>query len=328
MQVVQIEGTDLNSFLSTVDKPELFVDSITSIDEYRAAREEILTQLNNQMNGNSIRLNLFGPNTFEYLAQPANVLRPSALILLWIDFLEDILSSAEALDKYVMLVIFQYKHFDFNAIHFENTQVWLNTKLGDTLNEMIPRLDGKSSLIGIEVVTGFLTGDLPASTGGKPDCQIGLNKQLVAINSLVNFIKPRLKNKLVGINIDANCQYCLYGAMQKECQMIGQMPGNQVHFISITSHLNELNSETYSHKNWFTNVPAFFRDYIVETVPQDNARPIKPGVFFILKDDGRGMNLHEAKSEIAATKAAGVFVIPLKISSASSDILGETIVRQ
>lgn len=317
--------------MTTVDKPELFIDTITNIAEYRAAREEILTQLNNQMNGNSIRLNLFGPSTFAYLKQPENVLRPNALISLWIDFLEDILSNAEVLKKYVFLVIFKYEHFDFNAIDFSKTQMWLDTKLGDTFNEMMPRLDAKSSLIGIEVVSGFLTGaNIPVPSTAN-NCPTDLDNQLIAIHSTVHFIKRKLKDKLVGINIDANCQYCLHGAMLKECQMKGisnQMPSNQVSFISITSHLNELNLEIYSHKNWFTNVPAFFKDYVVETVLQDAKRPIKPGVFFILKDDGRGMNVHEAKTEIAATTAAGVFVIPLKISSASSDLLGETIVRQ
>lgn len=331
LKVVQIEGTDLNSYLRTVDKPEMFIDSITNTAEYRAAREEVLTQLNNQMNGNSIRLNLFGLSTFAYLAQPANVLRSNALILLWVEFLEDILSMAEALNKYVILVIFKYEHFDFKAINFRDTPVWLNTKLGDTFNELMPRLDAKSSLIGIEVVSGFLTADFTASIA-EPNsvnlCQVGLDDQLIAIHSTVKLIKSKLKDKLVGLNIDANCPYCLHGAMMKECQMVGSLPANQVSFISINSHLNELNSEIYSHKNWPTNEPEFVKNYVVEVVPQDADRPVRPGVFFILKDDGRGMNVHEAKSEIATTTAAGVFVIPLKISSASSDLLGETIVRQ
>ncbi len=344
LKVVPIEGTDLNAYLRSLEQPELFIDEITNSEQYRAARETILTLLSDPVAiGNTLRLNLFGRRTFQYLAQPSptTTAHSKAEITLWADFLEEVLGSAEEMKKYVILVVFKYEHFDFggsgSGINFGDTSAWLERKLGATLETLSERLDAQSALVSIEVASGFLTGEFTSSMD-EPSTANGclgatLAVQLGAIHSTAALLKSKLKDTLLGVNIDASCQFCLHGAMLQSCLKtninLASPKQYQLDFVSFSSALNKLATEVYSHRNWQANKPQFFKDLILETLTQDKGRPIRPGVFFILIDDGTGLNVLEAKTEIQTIFAAGVIVMPLKSSlSASSDLLGETIVRQ
>lgn len=344
LKVVPIEGTDLNAYLRSLEQPELFIDEITNSEQYRAARETILTLLSDPVAiGNTLRLNLFGRRTFQYLAQPSptTTAHSKAEITLWADFLEEVLGSAEEMKKYVILVVFKYEHFDFggseSGIYFGDTSAWLERKLGATLETLSERLDAQSALVGIEVASGFLRGEFTFSTdepsAGNQCLGASLAVQLGAIHSTAALLKSKLKDTLLGVNIDADCRFCLHGAMLQSCLKtninLASPKQYQLDFVSFSSALNKLATEVYSHRNWQANKPQFFKDLILETLTQDKGRPIRPGVFFILIDDGTGLNVLEAKTEIQTIFAAGVIVMPLKSSlSASSDLLGETIVRQ
>lgn len=216
---------------------------------------------------NAIRIRLFSGRMLKGLTEktfrlddPAGSWKADLLIERVTAFLEE----AEAAGKYVLLVLWAYEDVlenvnDLLLIDWQSLEEQL-------LAPLFTRLRHQRALIGVEVISNFLSGEFIANSKtfllDEDTCRLDTELQhfiapkmdflLLNVLSVSRLLGPG--GKAIGVSIPASCYLCLPLVTLPSC--LNALDVKWLDFVSIISHLEEVESEVYSYINWASNVHA------------------------------------------------------------------------
>lgn len=239
----------------------------TTSEEFTQNHQSFLQILQSTKGKNAIRMPLFDEQMLAYYFEDIEI--SDYEIDLFIDQVVDYLDEAAAEEKYVIAVLWQYETVE-RYIRKADPLVSFTSPLFESkvIAKLITRISTHPALIGIEIVSQFLSGQLteeedlvtwPNSACETDPIQImkAVEPYLIFLGFNAEAVKKSSAEKAIGVSIDASCRSCFAFAYQKTC--LRGFTGS-INFVTLITVVANAAKEPYSYLNYEENRKIIFAD--------------------------------------------------------------------
>lgn len=243
------------------------VNIATTAEEFTQNHHSFLQILQPTKGLNAIRMSLFDERMLAYYFGDIEI--SDYEIDIFIDQIVDYLDEAAADEKYIIAVLWQYEIVEryvsktdilvsFTSPVFEST----------VIAKLITRISAHPALIGFEMVSQFLSGQLTEEedlvTWPNSACETdplaimkAIEPYLIFLGFNAQAVKKRSAEKALGVSIDASCRSCFAFAYQQTC--LRGFTGS-FDFVTLITVAANAAKEPYSYLNYMESRKMIFPD--------------------------------------------------------------------